>query len=118
MTAVFDGIRNGGEYVAAVGAGGKFAVSGVRDLGAANYDSSTPDKLPTLPNSASSFMVTLSFANGTVVTVRGSGTEPKLKYYSEMVGPNASAEELRELVDAVIAELLKPEERGLMAAKG
>jgi phosphomannomutase len=114
MVAVFDGIRNGGDYVSAVGAGGKFAVSGVRDLGAANFDSSTPDKLPTLPNSASSYMVTLSFANGTVVTVRGSGTEPKLKYYSEMVGPNASQEELKELVDAVIAELLKPEERNLL----
>lgn len=30
-------------------------------------------------------MLTLYFANGSVITFRTSGTEPKIKYYSEMV---------------------------------
>lgn len=29
-------------------------------------------------------MITFSFSNGVVVTLRTSGTEPKIKYYAEM----------------------------------
>lgn len=49
------------------------------------FDSSRPDGLPLLPTSASSQMITFSFENGLVVTLRTSGTEPKIKYYSELV---------------------------------
>lgn len=37
-----------------------------------------------LPTSRSSHMITFAFANGVMLTLRTSGTEPKVKYYSEM----------------------------------
>lgn len=39
-----------------------------------------------LPCSSSSYMVTLYFENGVTLTIRTSGTEPKIKYYSEVIG--------------------------------
>ena len=38
------------------------------------------------PVSPSSEMITIELADGTVMTLRGSGTEPKLKYYIESKG--------------------------------
>lgn len=32
-------------------------------------------------------MITFTFANGGVATMRTSGTEPKIKYYSELCAP-------------------------------
>lgn len=32
-------------------------------------------------------MITFTFANGGVATIRTSGTEPKIKYYSELCAP-------------------------------
>lgn len=40
-----------------------------------------------LPTSKSSQMITFTFANGGVATMRTSGTEPKIKYYSELCAP-------------------------------
>ena len=31
-------------------------------------------------------MITFYFENGSVLTMRTSGTEPKIKYYTEMIG--------------------------------
>lgn len=38
-----------------------------------------------LPCSSSSYMITFYFEEGTFITIRTSGTEPKIKYYSEIV---------------------------------
>lgn len=61
----------------------------VRDL-TTGYDSATKYHVPTLPVSASSEMLTFWFEAGNEkdfvsasMTIRGSGTEPKLKYYIE-----------------------------------
>ena len=63
---------------------GKYRVVGVRDLWHARpYDSSTPDGKPTLPCDPNSEALTLTFHNGIQITLRTSGTEPKIKYYSE-----------------------------------
>ena len=43
--------------------------------------SSRPQVLPT---SSSSQMITFTFSNGGVATMRTSGTEPKIKYYTEL----------------------------------
>lgn len=40
-----------------------------------------------LPVSKSSQMVTFTFQNGIVATLRTSGTEPKIKYYTEFCAP-------------------------------
>ena len=46
-------------------------------------------------------MITFEFDNGCVVTLRVSGTEPKVKYYAEMSGsdPEAVRMELQDLVE-------------------
>lgn len=48
------------------------------------YDSSTMDNKPLLPISKSSQMITFTFENGLIATLRTSGTEPKIKYYAEL----------------------------------
>jgi phosphomannomutase len=65
---------------------GKYEVTSVRDL-TSGYDSSQPDKKAILPVSKSSQMITFTFNNGLVTTLRTSGTEPKIKYYSELCAP-------------------------------
>ena len=62
--------------------GGKYNIKNIRDL-TTGYDSSAPDGKSTLPSSKSSQMITFTLENGTVITLRTSGTEPKIKYYSE-----------------------------------
>ena len=49
--------------------------------------------LQLLPLSTSSEMVTFTLANGSVTTLRASGTEPKVKYYIELkTAPGRKAE--------------------------
>lgn len=94
----------------------------VRDLNR-GYDSSTTDKKPTLPTSTSSFMLTLYFANGSVITFRTSGTEPKIKYYSEMVADpsqkdwNQVKESHRSLVEAAVEAVLEPKKNEIQPKK-
>lgn len=58
-------------------------INGVRDL-TTGYDDSYPDMKARLPTSKSSQMITFRFTNGLVATLRTSGTEPKIKYYTEL----------------------------------
>lgn len=113
---IMEKIRNGGEYMTKVG---PYEVQAIRDLGYPGYDSSTEDKKPTLPVSKSSPMMTLHFTNGCVVQLRGSGTEPKFKYYIEMRGkPGVKRQivqdELNKLSDIILEELLQPTLNGLI----
>ncbi|XP_066935115.1 phosphopentomutase-like [Clytia hemisphaerica] len=98
---------------------GPFKVLGVRDLTGEGYDSSTPDKKPTLPTSSSN-MITFKFDEGCVATIRTSGTEPKIKYYSEISrqpGDSMSWEDagkkIDELIEHLVQELLEPEKNQL-----
>lgn len=84
-----DGLEKKLEYPKEIGG---VMVSGIRDL-TVGYDSSTHDTKPLLPTSASSQMITFSFENNAVISIRNSGTEPKLKYYSEIRGDNATQAE-------------------------
>lgn len=61
-----------------------FYVKRVRDLNN-GFDSGTADKKAILPTSSSSFMVTFFVDDNITFTIRTSGTEPKIKYYSEIV---------------------------------
>ncbi|XP_073990789.1 phosphoglucomutase 2 isoform X2 [Rhodnius prolixus] len=98
---------------------GKYKVISVRDL-TTGFDSTKPDNKATLPISASSQMVTFTFDNGFVVTLRTSGTEPKLKYYTELcANPEIQNSEtlqctLKEMVISVVEEFLEPEKNGLL----
>lgn len=64
--------------------GDSFPVRRVRDLNL-GYDSGEALKYPKLPCSAGSFMVTFFIDKDIRFTIRTSGTEPKIKYYSEIV---------------------------------
>ncbi|ESL08628.1 phosphomannomutase-like protein [Trypanosoma rangeli SC58] len=80
----------------------------IRDL-ATGIDTRMPDKRATLPVSASSPIVTFYFDNGVTMTIRGSGTEPKLKWYAELITEDSSRkEELAVFVDRVVEELVRP----------
>jgi len=63
-------------------------------------------------------MITLFFENGAIVTLRGSGTEPKLKYYAEMRGKFEDKDILdkllQDLVDSVATDFLQPDLNGLV----
>ena len=61
---------------------GPFPILSVRDL-TLGVDTNESDGLPCLPISSSSQMITFRLSMGEV-TIRGSGTEPKLKYYCEI----------------------------------
>ncbi|EFN68302.1 Phosphoglucomutase-2 [Camponotus floridanus] len=97
----------------------KYIITGVRDL-TTGYDNTKPDNKATLPISKSSQMITFTFKNGLVTTLRTSGTEPKIKYYNELCG--APGEDLtklkstlKEMVSAIVTEFLQPEINGLIA---
>lgn len=92
-----------------------FEVNYIRDLDGPGFDSSKPNKLPTLPATP---LMTLGFTNGCVVQLRPSGTEPKFKFYIEMKGdPGVPREEvskrLDKMVPYVLDKLLEPEKNGL-----
>jgi len=119
LPIIFGEIRNGGKYAEKCG---RFAISSIRDLTSPGYDSSTSDKKPLLPVSSGTQMITFTFENGAVATLRGSGTEPKLKYYVELPGKpgvdNAVVEaELTELTQAIIDQFLQPTKFGLIPPK-
>lgn len=99
---------------------GKYTITSVRDL-TTGYDSTQPDNKAILPVSADNQMITFNFANGLVCTLRTSGTEPKIKYYSEIcadpsIKDKAAIENtLQEMVTAICQELLQPEENNLIS---
>jgi phosphomannomutase len=53
--------------------------------------------------------------NGCLITLRTSGTEPKIKYYTELKGSTAESaqKELDAIVKKMIVELIKPEQYAL-----
>jgi phosphomannomutase len=90
------------------------------------YDSSkAPSYQPTLPVSTSSQMVTFRVreSNGmdVVFTLRTSGTEPKIKFYSEGIGKvedkTGSETRLHRIVNVLIFGLLCPDKYQLIGAK-
>lgn len=88
-----------------------------RDL-TLGYDSKSEDHKPDLPVDVSSQMITCELDDGAVFTVRGSGTEPKIKLYIECQGQ--SSEEAKNGANSIQEDLLrewfKPEENGLKLA--
>ncbi|CAI5445952.1 unnamed protein product [Caenorhabditis angaria] len=103
---------------------GNEPVASVRDL-TIGYDNSKPDNKPVLPLSTSSEMVTFFLKNGSITTLRASGTEPKIKYYIELVTAPGKTQndldsviaELDQLENDVVATLLRPQQFGLIPRK-
>jgi len=111
---IFSRLRGDGEYLKQCGG---YQVKHIRDL-TTGFDSSQADNAATLPSDPSSHMITYTFENGAVATLRTSGTEPKIKYYVEVAGtPGQSKEDARELARQMrasfVTEFLQPEENAL-----
>ncbi|KAK0082470.1 hypothetical protein PV325_010353 [Microctonus aethiopoides] len=100
--------------------GGKYLIIGIRDL-TIGYDNTKSDNKATLPISKSNQMITFTFDNGLVATLRTSGTEPKIKYYTELCASpelqdvKALNATLNEMVNAIVDEFLRPKHNGLIA---
>ncbi|KAL4227994.1 Phosphoglucomutase-2 [Mactra antiquata] len=100
---------------------GKYKIKYVRDL-TTGFDNSQADCKPVLPVSKSSHMITFTFENGCVATLRTSGTEPKIKYYTEHkpdpsqgMGYQEALEELNDMVQCIEKYFFQPEKFGLIA---
>eukprot|EP00438_Fugacium_kawagutii_P002869 Skav222163 [mRNA] locus=scaffold3048:58569:66882:- [translate_table: standard] len=92
---------------------GDFKVTAVRDL-TIGYDSRTSDGQPELPLNLGGEMITYYFSEvNAEVTLRSSGTEPKIKWYSEMRSDVAGDPKLQQLVRSVVCTLLDPVANGL-----
>ncbi|KAF0312671.1 Phosphoglucomutase-2 [Amphibalanus amphitrite] len=103
--------------------GGQYRIGAVRDL-TTGHDSGQPDGRAILPVSSSSQMITFTFSEPeAVLTLRTSGTEPKIKWYSEIraqpgqTDRDAVKRQLDALVAAMVDELMQPEQNGLIARK-
>lgn len=109
--AVFAELRAGGQYAKAVAG---VPVESVRDLGT-GLDTSQPDGKATLPWQAGDMMITYCLKGGATLTLRASGTEPKLKYYLEVKGTDAGAAAALadRLVGAIGEELVGVSRHGL-----
>jgi len=92
---------------------GCLSLRSVRDV-TRGIDTANPDLKSHLPATPNDQMLTLFFDGGNI-TLRGSGTEPKLKYYAEAsAGSQQAAKAAAEAIaKAVIEEVLKPEASGL-----
>ena len=71
-----------------------------------------------LPLTPDSHMIMFDFDNGVTATLRTSGTEPKIKFYTEIAGapgiPRETLEhQLHAFVDQMVDELLQPKQNGL-----
>jgi len=78
------------------------------------YDSSTADKKSALVAVPETEHIAATLANGCTIQIRGSGTEPKLKFYVEATasqGPQAKSL-ANEIAVAVAFKLLAPEQNG------
>ncbi|KAK4994215.1 hypothetical protein LTR66_005708 [Elasticomyces elasticus] len=88
-----------------------------RDL-TEGYDSSTDNNRPILPVDKSSQMISCEVEGDVRFTVRGSGTEPKIKLYIE--GRAESAQAAKTTAESVLKDLLeewfRPERYGLRLA--
>ncbi|TKS68135.1 Phosphoglucomutase-2 [Collichthys lucidus] len=119
IRSLFERLRNyGGKKDSYPAECGRFSISAVRDL-TTGHDSNQPDNKAILPTSSSSQMITFTFSNGGVATMRTSGTEPKIKYYTELCAAPGNSDvvqlkkELDELVDAIVENFFEPEKNKL-----
>jgi phosphoglucomutase len=110
------------EYVRSLGSPyptqlGKRKVYKWRDL-TKGYDSSTEDNEPRLPVDPESQMITCEVDGDVRFTVRGSGTEPKIKFYIEARCETSESAKQRanELLKELLEEWFVPEKFGLKLA--
>uniref|UniRef100_A0A3B3QZD0 Phosphoglucomutase 2-like 1 n=2 Tax=Paramormyrops kingsleyae TaxID=1676925 RepID=A0A3B3QZD0_9TELE len=116
---IFSGLRNWGGKEGYPDSCGGYKITHIRDV-TTGYDSSQPNHKCVLPVMKSSQMVTFTFQNGLVATLRTSGTEPKIKYYAEIRAPpgnrdgSSLKEELLKVTGTLVEEFLEPDKNNLV----
>lgn len=119
---IFERLRQGGcdgGYITQVGSA---IVTRLRDI-TKGYDSEMSDKKSTLPLTPDSHMIMYEFDNNASIILRTSGTEPKIKCYSDMSAGSAGSENDSELhatlasfVNECVDYLLQPQVNHLVLA--
>uniref|UniRef100_A0A5S6QU03 Phosphoglucomutase-2 n=1 Tax=Trichuris muris TaxID=70415 RepID=A0A5S6QU03_TRIMR len=120
MVSLFDDLRKVDSNNGYAQKCGEYSIKYVRDL-AVGYDNSQPDNKPILPWDASNRMITYTLENGSTFTIRGSGTEPKVKFYIEIIlSPDQSKNreearrQLDELKKVIVNDFFQPEKHCLI----
>lgn len=116
INKIFNQIRahNGRDSYPSTIMNGKYTIESIRDL-TTGFDNGQKNNKAILPVSSGSQMITFSFSNGLVATLRTSGTEPKIKYYTELCALPEQQDHaeirntLKEMVSALVQEFLEPE---------
>uniref|UniRef100_A0A0N4Z579 Phosphoglucomutase-2 n=1 Tax=Parastrongyloides trichosuri TaxID=131310 RepID=A0A0N4Z579_PARTI len=114
---LFDNIRENKNYPKSIGT---YKVKYIRDL-TIGYDTEQQDEKPILPISAMQEMITFTLENRSTITLRTSGTEPKIKYYIEYITEAGKSindlesfkAKLNDLENCLIEEIIKPKDYGL-----
>lgn len=106
MTRAFYKLRHQDLKLSYIDNIGGYVITKIKDV-SLGYDSDL-GSLPTdKPVSPSSEMITFELANSVVITIRGSGTEPKLKYYIEAKADSmADAQDIADTVEDALKRLL------------
>jgi len=90
---------------------GGLPIKSIRDVTNGTDTALAPGEVSHLPKTPDAEMITITFKNSAVVTIRASGTEPKVKYYSELSSKDSkenAKRELRNVVDVIKREFYKP----------
>lgn len=121
VTSMFTRLRNWSGPDTYPPSCGPYPIKYIRDL-TTGYDNNQPDNKAVLPVSKSSHMITFTLENGCEITIRTSGTEPKIKYYTEFISDPSTgmdretvSAELGKVVAAMIENFFEPEKNKLTA---
>ena len=93
---------------------GNIEVKRIRDI-TVGYDSASENGTSSLPVTPDSEMLMFEFENHCTLIIRTSGTEPKIKCYSEMVSTDSNLTEemirlqLQEFIELCIEEMIQPQ---------
>lgn len=95
---------------------GQYDIRSIRDI-TYGIDTAGDNYNSILPRDSGSQMIMFFLTNDSVITLRNSGTEPKLKYYIECKGKTKQEAQLLcdEIANAVVNELIQPQKYGLIA---
>jgi len=99
INEIFTRFRSDGKYVTSVG---PYKVNRIRDV-TTGFDNAEADNKCALPTTPGANMITLYFDFGHV-TIRTSGTEPKLKWYSE--GCSSDPEQIKNTLSDLVTHII------------
>jgi phosphomannomutase len=106
MTRIFHKLRHQDSKLSYIDNIGAYTVTKIKDV-SLGYDSDLGGLPEDKPVSASSEMITFELDNSIVITLRGSGTEPKLKYYIESKAESMTeAQDIADSVESALKRVL------------